>query len=321
MANPVKVKVLEPESVSLPKDAGLSEAVANAGLPAVMLAEPIAPVKATSPLALTVTATVDAEMLAALTAMDAVHKIRETTCSPHYADAVLHLGLALLAAVRLEGLDSDAAAREIRKRLIVAAKARTETPRILFLQQSGVTLPPDKQPKARPGAYYQAYNRVMDLARWLPNVGFYRVASKRGRGEHPVNPDDAGWQGIMVQGTAYRSPLDALVDNRSLESVHQAWCNYIRPAILDLADYREQAPAAVRANFGRFFVTVRDSKANGGKRRVKIIQRPEMLAAVVKAAFDEAGKHGESWSKLLHQTAISCLPAPEPPAEKLETPK
>ena len=264
------------------------------------------------------TATVEQAVNAAVRAINAVHKAREFDCAPQYAEAVSQIGKALLTALHIENLDGPSAVKTVRARLISAAKERTETPRPLTLYDTRVgedgkretyALPAEKQPKPRPGTYFQAYQRVMDLARWLPELGLWR------KGEAPIpqvliaeggTADEPGPENMVrVQGTYYYSPVDALLDGRTLESVHQGWANRVRPAKVDLSDFRAQAPSAVRASFGRFFVTVRDKTAPAGRRRVKVVQRPEMLAAVIEAAVAEADKQGPKWQDAIKATIVA----------------
>ena len=261
--------------------------------------------------ALTITATVDAALTKAVQAMNAIHAFREGTGAANYAEAVQSIGDALRAAMHLEELDGPSAIRTVRTRLMNAAKARTETSRVIKLYDTRVDpetgrkesyqLPPDKQPKPKPGTYIQAYTRVMDLARWLPGVELWRKGKKPENGvEYLSEP------GVLVQGTWYKSPVDALLDGRTLESVHQAWKNRVNPTVVDLAELNKQGPAAVRAGFGRFFVTVRDTTTPGGKRRVKVATSQIMLAAVIRAAYQVAETH-QGWAADLDKIAIECM--------------
>lgn len=278
------------------------------------------------------TATLDAEIHSGLTHMDEANKLRETVLGSRYALAVHHFGRALIAAVRVENMDSRAAVLEVRKRVMAAARARTETPRQVIFHNSGIAQPRERWPKPTPGTYIQAYTRVLDLSRWTPGVDMYRLDTlaategsdkpglkvgkpARGRPENPVSLLP-GYAGIPVQGTMYTSPVDALRDGRTLESVHQAWVNVVRPTVIDF-DTLPDARPAVEAQFGRMFVTIRyqgKGEKYAGKKRVKIAEHHSLLGAVILAALKTADRHGwrERMLAVVEKYEQATRPEPEP---------
>ena len=281
--------------------------------------------------AFSTTATVDAEIKAAVLAMNAVHALRENDGAMYYAEVVTRLGHALKTESQTEGQTRTGAIKAVRDKLIKAVKERTETPRLVWLEdtQGGVTyaLPPEKQPKPKPGAYIQAYTRVLDLARWLPGVELWRGVKETGkgpktRGEAPIpyhmakadtdTPDATGM--VNVQGTYYVSPVSALLGGNTLESVHQAWVNRVRPTVINLDAFRVQGAAAIRAGFSKWTVTLQDKSMPGGRKRVKAVATSAMLCAVLESAYKAAGAVSEDWLRALDKVAVECMaPRAMPP--------